>query len=287
MVVFHARWDLAWLGVVGTDGAVGPAWQAFGNAVAAAFLLLAGASLVLADRRGTGRADALRRLAGLGAVALAITAATALAVPRLIVLCGILHCIAVGCALTLPLLRAPRWAAAGVACLLFALPLLPLPTGWDGRAAGWFGLGQVVPDSLDYRPLAPWAGFVPLGAALVGGVPERWLAGHARVGALRWAGRHSLLVYLTHQAVLYPSVALLAFVLGVRAPAADWATTFDRQCCAGCEATGAAPALCRSTCACARRNAVAAGLDRAGADPAGDHGRLAAVTAACFGRDAP
>ncbi len=277
MVVFHARWDATALGIGGQGGGVGPGWQLFGDAVAASFLLLSGASLVFAKRRGATSGDAVRRLILLGGVALAITAVTGIWAPRRVVVFGIIHCIVAGSLLTVPLLRTSGSAAAGAAVLLFATPLLPLPNGWDGLAAGWLGLGSVTPDTLDYRPLAPWAGFVPLGAALARSVPERWLAG-PRWGALGWAGRRSLLIYLTHQAVLYPAFALLALLLGSAAPPVDWEAGFDRQCRADCEAVGAAPALCRSTCDCTRDAAARAGLNRAGPNGA----RMADLAAACL-----
>lgn len=286
MAVFHARWDMAWLGLAGETRAVGPGWQAFGDAIAAAFLLLSGASLVFADRRGLGLPGKLRRLARLGAVALGITVATWIAVPGLAITCGMIHCVALGGLLALPLPRAPRWAAWLLAALLVALPFLPLPEPWDGPAAAWLGLGTRGLDTLDYRPLAPWAAFVPLGTLAARSLPARWLACGARWRALRWAGRHSLAVYLGHQAVLYPATALLALALGTTRPP-PWAAAFDRQCQADCEASGAEAAPCRSTCACVRRGVADAGLEGGTRDAVADQARLSTLVRACFGRAGP
>lgn len=287
MVAFHARWDAVRLGLAGDSGAVGPHWQVVGDGVAGAFLLLSGVSLVLAARRGVTPRGAAQRLVRLAAVALGITAATAVAVPGLTVTGGIIHCIVLANALTLPLLGAPRWISVAAAGALFALPLLPLPAGWEGPFAGWLGLGTSVVDTLDYRPLAPWGGFVPLGATLARSLPEHWFAGRAGWRTPRWMGRHSLFVYLTHQVVLYPALALLAFVLGASGHPRGWEMRFEARCVADCAQTGAEPVLCRSTCACTRRDAEAAGLPRASSDPAAERRTLAAIATACFGRAAP
>lgn len=286
MVVFHARWDAAWLGLAGEGRSVGSGWQAFGDGVAAVFLLLSGVSLVLADRRGASLRRKLTRLAQLAAVALAITAATWVAVPDLVVTCGIIHCVVLGDALALPLRRAPWRIVVAVACALFALPLLPIPVAWDGPAAAWFGLGAHGLDTLDYRPLAPWAGFVPLGVLVARRLPDTRLAGGRRWRPLRWMGRHSLFVYLTHQAALYPAVLVLALALGAPEPVPPWSAAFDRQCRADCQATGADAALCGSTCDCTRRGVVG-GSALASRDPASDRARLVALARACFSEAAP
>jgi uncharacterized membrane protein len=64
-------------------------------------------------------------------------------------------------------------------------------------------------------PLAPWAGFVFAGIALAHALAaQKWraLAPLARTPrALRWLGRHSLLLYMLHQPIFF---ALLWVVFG-------------------------------------------------------------------------
>ncbi len=284
MPAVHARWDVARRGPRGASPSVGPAWQAFGDGIATAFLLLSGVSLALADCRGVPLRRKLRRLVGLAAVALAITAASWLVVPDLVVTCGIVHCLALGGALTLPFLGAPRWKGLALAVALLTLPLLPLPSGWNGPAAAWLGLGTWPVDTLDSRPLAPWAAFVPLGMVAARSLPVGWLAGNVRWWPLRWAGRHSLGLYLTHQAALYPILAGAALVFGTTPAAPPWASAFEVQCRNDCQAVGAEAALCRSVCTCVRREVATYGGPF---DAAADRQRLPAVADACLRRATP
>ena len=73
--------------------------------------------------------------------------------------------------------------------------------------------------SNDYVPLFPWAGFTLAGVGLAGLVASRLDAARAwrprtAVGrALVFAGRHSLVIYLTHQIVLLGILGGLAQLL--------------------------------------------------------------------------
>ena len=76
-------------------------------------------------------------------------------------------------------------------------------------SVGWlYPLGLLAPGfhSADYFPLLPWF-FLFLAGTVLGG----WCLDHrdSRVltltlpGALTWPGRHSLLIYLLHQPILF------------------------------------------------------------------------------------
>ncbi len=291
MAVFHARWDMAWFELTPGLG-VGPGWQLFGNVVAAMFLALSGLSLILAQRRGATRGGVFRRLGLLLATAMGVTLATWLVVPGMTIYFGILHCLAVGGALAWPLLRA-RLPILGVTlAAVFAAPLLPLPGSLQTAASGWLGLGSRLPATLDYRPLFPWAGFILLGVAIGRLTPDQWLVTRRQpnkaASALRWAGRHSLMLYLTHQAVLFPAIWLIALTLGGPPPGRDlaWSHSFERECRTDCLQTGADDKLCAGTCHCTRMRIEAEGVDsglRLSPAAPEHRQRLAAITQACFG----
>jgi len=90
--------------------------------------------------------------------------------------------------------------------------LFPLTAWWTGQAqvsAGWlYPLGFMPPGfySADYFPLLPWFFLFLIGTALGG-----WCLEHREnriltaslPGALTWPGRHSLIIYVLHQPVLY------------------------------------------------------------------------------------
>ena len=116
-------------------------------------------------------------------------------------------------------LRAPAW----VALLLgFVVLALGVPFGRLHPDGPWLFVLGIRPDDLqgvDYYPLVPWAGFALVGTWVGRTVyPEgrRRLRGFptAPPRPARWLiplGRHSLLIYLVHQPVLFA----LLFLLGV------------------------------------------------------------------------
>ena len=289
MIVFHAGWDLAHLGLLGGAGI--PAWwQGFGNVVASLFLALSGVGLVLARRRGQSAGRALRRFGLVSACAVAITLASWLAAPQSAIWFGILHCIVVANLLALPLLGAPPLALGILAAAVVAAPSLasghvPAAPFWT-----WLGLSDRLPDTLDYRPVFPWAGAVFIGVLLARMVPEARVAGPVpggRVGlALGWSGRHSLAIYVTHQAVLFPLLWLIAQGVGVQRP--SWSDAFERQCRVDCLRTAGAAPLCERLCACAKRAAARQMSDAARSlmPIMTDRDRLAQIAARCASRTA-
>ncbi|HEX2726006.1 MAG TPA: heparan-alpha-glucosaminide N-acetyltransferase domain-containing protein, partial [Beijerinckiaceae bacterium] len=122
MIAYHFAWDLSFFRLIATDVVGHPAWQLFARAIAATFLMLVGAGLVLAHGKGLRRRSFLRRLAVVAAAALMITLATSLAMPESYIFFGILHCIALTSVLALPFLRAPVAVALAAAAFAFAAP---------------------------------------------------------------------------------------------------------------------------------------------------------------------
>ena len=136
------------------------------------------------------------------------------------------------------------------------------------------GLGEALPNTLDWRPLLPWAGvvFLGLGATRLPGVlkwlkrPDRWRAKSAPARAISFAGRHSLPIYLVHQPILIGLLAALT-AWGPLAPKAD-RNAFLASCQRACVAQGRSEAECETGCQC-----VADAVDHSG-----DADRLATVT---------
>ncbi len=103
--------------------------------------------------------------------------------------------------------KLPRWALS-----LGSLALFFLSRAWTEAAAvsaGWlYPFGFTAPGfySADYFPLLPWFFLFLVGTALGG-----WCLEHREnriltaplPGALTWPGRHSLIIYVLHQPVLY------------------------------------------------------------------------------------
>ena len=266
MVVFHLSWDLRFFDLTATDPSVAPPWRLFGHAVASAFLFLSGVSLTLAHRRRAAARVILRRLGVLAVAAMAITGATYVLNRDQVILFGILHCIVVGNALALLMIRAPAMLLLAIGAGAAALPLL-----WPDilpPALWWVGLSSATPDTLDMRPLLPWVGPIFLGVAagrFTALIPD--LSEPSLLRPLSFVGRHSLAVYLVHQPVLIGALAVMTGVSPWSSPGdaltrAD-VVAFLGECEAQCRRAETDAEICRSACHCALTAALRTPADKA------------------------
>ena len=274
MAAFHLTWDLADFRLISPLLPFTPPMRLLSHAVASAFLALAGLSLALAHCDRVNLQAFGKRLAIVGGAAALVTAGSAMFAPGMAIWFGILHCIAAASLLALPLIEAPAWASLAAGAAAITLPVFVQSKAFDPPALLWLGLGVALPNTLDWRPLFPWAGvtLLGLGAARLPGVlkwltrPGRWRARSARSRALSFAGRHSLAVYLVHQPILIGLVWAVA-TSGVFAPAPP--PNLDRpaflaECQRSCMARGGTADTCAMSCRC-----VADAIERSG-----DAGRL-------------
>ena len=205
MLGFHALWDLELFGAIPAGTMETPAAHLVRYLGGGSFILISGL-LVLRGK------NALRRGFLLLCLGLAVAVVTALI--GLPVRCGILVLLGLSmllCAALRPALERVRGIAmAGAWALLFAgswavtahvrvsFPFL-YPLGL--RTAEFF--------SADYWPLFPWVFLYLSGAAMSGFLPEPAKT-RALPPALTFPGRHSLVIYLAHQPLLY-GICLLLF----------------------------------------------------------------------------
>jgi len=219
MFAYHFSFDLNYYGLVDIDFNNTSFWLSARALIVTLFLLLVGISLQLANA-GRLRWQAIgRRLAIIGAAAAAVTAASIVLFPHSYIFFGILHFIALASLLGLPFLRYRWLAMATGVCLLwlglgFSDPLFNRPP------LQWIGLMTYKPITEDYVPLLPWFGVVLLGVFIGSWLPQlkgrlaQWQGNNGFCSRLRWAGRHSLLLYMIHQPILlgllYPVTLLLS-----------------------------------------------------------------------------
>jgi uncharacterized membrane protein len=190
----------------------------------------------------------------LAAAALAVTVGTWAVFPEAFVFFGILHSILVCSVLALPFLGAPvaLILAAAAACL--AAPHWLATPALNHPLLTWLGLGTRVPFTNDYEPVFPWLGFALLGVAIgraalpaLPAMPSA-VAESRPARALAFAGRHSLLIYLLHQPILFGGVWAAAQVL---APSAEAEVApFLQRCEAVCRETDRGAETCGTACAC-------------------------------------
>lgn len=221
VVAFHLTWDLGDLGFISWRISAHPSGKVIAHVIAGSFLFLVGVSLVLAHRRGIRWRSFCRREVQLVALALVITAFSAIYQPREVVTFGILHAIALVSVIAVPTVRAPRWVPWSLAIIALVLPWLVHLTGRSPWIS-WTGLADGSRPSLDWQPVLPWIALTFLGIGVM-----RWVlaAGEevttvARLqawtpapGPLSWlatSGRHTLAIYVLHQPLLYGALSLLS-----------------------------------------------------------------------------
>jgi uncharacterized membrane protein len=274
MAFYHLSWDFADFRLAPPMLPFTPGMRLLSHTVASAFLALVGVSLALAHRKGLNQRAFWRRLAIVAGAAALVTVGSLVFAANEPITFGILHCIAVASLVAGPFVNAPAWASFAVGLAAIAAPWLGRSTMFDPPWLLWLGLGEALPNTLDWRPLLPWAGvvFLGLGAARLPGVierltsPKRWRAGSAPARAVCFAGRHSLPIYLVHQPILIGLLAALT-AWGPLAPKPD-RSAFLAACRHACVAEGRAGGECDTGCRC-----VADAVERSG-----DADRLATVT---------
>lgn len=222
MALYHLAWDLAWFGFVDWPVNKGLQWRAFAASIAGSFLFLAGISLVVAHIDGIRWRNVAKRTAKIGLAAAAVSFGTWLAFGPAFVRFGILHSIAVSSLIALPFVRLPAFCALIAGAGFASAPFWARSPVFDGPWLMWTGLGEAGVASVDYVPLAPWAGTTLFGVwfGLIyarSGALDQLRERPAETGvarALAFFGRHSLLVYLVHQPVLFGLVWGLALAMG-------------------------------------------------------------------------
>ena len=202
MLVYHFLYDLYIFGVMAPERLFGLPLHLMQQFICWSFILLAGMSARFS------RNNLRHGLIVLGAgLVVEIGAAVAGQTIRWGVLMLLGSSMVIWHFLGRGLQRLPGWSvAAGSGVLFFA-------SGWWTKraavSAGWlYPLGFTAPGffSADYFPLLPWFFLFLLGTGLGGWClrnRENRILTTPLPKALTWPGRHSLMIYVLHQPVLY------------------------------------------------------------------------------------
>lgn len=254
MATYHFSWDLEFFGYI-EPGTVGTgAFKIYARLIAGSFLFLAGVSLVLGHYPVIRARSFAIRFAKIAAAALAITGVTWFAFPDSFIFFGILHSIAAASVIGLVFLRLPVLLTLAAAAAAFAAPLYLRSPVFSTPALWWVGLSATLPRSNDYVPLLPWLAPFLAGIAVARIASSfGWFDKLRTDGSARWkavlttAGRHSLIIYLLHQPLLFALVYL--FSLGFPAAKPDPVEAFRANCEVTCQKQEAA-AICARFCSC-------------------------------------
>lgn len=206
MVIFHFTFDLALFGFIPAETMSQPFWYYFARAIAGSFLFLSGVSLWMAHGQGIRWPAFWTRLAKLVAAALLVTLASLWLVPGGPIWFGILHAIVAASLLGLLALRLPWPVTLALAALIFAAAWGPRFPALDPIWLVWTGLAEIRPMMGDYVPLVPWAAPALAGIAFAKALRiDQWQGTPptSLTHALTFPGRHSLIIYLIHQPILF------------------------------------------------------------------------------------
>ncbi|MDA9357649.1 DUF1624 domain-containing protein [Candidatus Thioglobus sp.] len=203
MIAFHFIYDLNSFGFsdipLFTHWA-GIAWRCL---IVFLFLSAVGISLVIAHSKGIKFKKFLKRLLYLGIAALFVSAGTYVMFPDGWVYFGILHLIWFSTIIAISFVNLPK-----TSLLIAALILIGAIFDQPNLSFISYLLEPYLPlGSVDYYPLFPWLSFVFIGIYL-GHNPYYQKIFIFRLNWLEVIGKHALIIYLTHQIVLFSVVSL-------------------------------------------------------------------------------
>jgi len=208
MFSFHFSFDLNYFHFIRTDFYHNPFWLNYRIVIVSTFLSVMGMSLYIAHHKGLQTHRYLRRLFILLACAGLVSLGSYLMFPSGMIFFGILHFIAAATILGLPFVRL-YWTNLVVGIAIVLIGSYVQHPFFDQPPLQWIGLMTHKPITEDYVPLFPWFGVVLLGiffarwAYTARHFPafSQWQSPSTVVRGLRFAGRHSLLIYMVHQPI--------------------------------------------------------------------------------------
>jgi uncharacterized membrane protein len=220
MVGFHLCFNLSYFGFLDTDFYTNPFWLHSRTLIVSIFMFLVGVSLVLSSRKGINYSRFWQRIILIAGLAAGISLATYYLFPGRTIVFGVLHLIALASVMALLFLKF-KWLNLFLGVILIILGGLYQNVWFDQPLVHWLGMMTHKPATEDYAPVLPWFGVVLLGMyfgrALLDSAKLKSLCSAtyqnkvARV--LNLMGRHSLGIYIIHQAILYPLIAGLALLV--------------------------------------------------------------------------
>jgi uncharacterized membrane protein len=194
MVFFHSSFDLNYFGLIHVDIIKGPFWYFLPRLIVFLFFCAVGMSLSLVHSEKIKWKPFNKRLLKLVVCAGLISLVTYFMFPENWIYFGTLHSIALISLMSLPFLKYPKTS------LLIALALF-IPSIIYDYNLPWPELSI---QSFDYISPFPWVGSSLIGIFLVSiGFHKIKLPTNRINNFLNYLGRHSLVIYLLHQPILF------------------------------------------------------------------------------------
>lgn len=198
MIIFHASYDLQLFGFVDWDFSQG-FWFAFPRVIAFTFLFCVGASTNYTHHPEIRWTFLGRRSFKLGLAALIISISTYYLFPTQWIFFGTLHCILIGSILAAMLVNHRRISWIILSLILLGQYILGFDIKWVSSI--------LKKPSMDFIPIYPWFWAILLGMLIGPYLSKmRGLNSLPTIPFLNSLGRHSLIIYLLHQPILYLSI---------------------------------------------------------------------------------
>ena len=203
MIAFHFIYDLNSFGYTEVPLFTHWAGIAWRSLIVFLFLSAVGISLVIAHSKTLKLKKFIKRQIYLGIAALIISAGTYIMFPDGWVYFGILHLIWVSSLIAIFFINLPKTSLLIAVIILISSILGQLNFSIISNI-----FEPYLPlSSIDYYPLFPWLSFVFIGIYL-GHYPHYQKIFTFRSNWLEVIGKHALIIYLTHQIVLFSAVSL-------------------------------------------------------------------------------
>ena len=219
MVVFHFIYDLKYFSWITWNIPDGEGWRQFRYLILSLFFICIGASLVYSHKQKLHLKKFIFRLFKVAIGAALITLMSLVMFPNNWIYFGVLHFIIVASILSIPLIHYPRIALIAGISVILAEQLGLFSKHWP-----FSYINHLLPHyTTDYVPLFPWLGIIWLGIALAhsqwfnqASIKEASFLNESLltnkqvatkktrlISLLALPGKHSLIIYLIHQPLLF------------------------------------------------------------------------------------
>jgi uncharacterized membrane protein len=221
MIVYHFCFDLSTFGYARFDFYHSQFWLNFQILIVSIFTFVMGMSFHLAHKRQYNWPGYLKRLGLLGFCAILISISTYIVNGDRFIYFGILHFFFVASILALLFVRF-YWINLILGTTILSINILYQHPLFNKIYLQWIGLMTYKPATDDYEPVIPWFGMVLIGmffaqwAITRGNLPlfSRWKMTSRMSRLFRFAGVHSLIIYMLHQPIFYALFNLYSWVTG-------------------------------------------------------------------------
>ncbi len=202
MVVFHFGFDLAEFGYASYRTTVDLEWKVFRSVILSMFLLAVGMSSYLAYVKGINKKKLFKNLVKLSLVSVAISMGSYLVFPHAWIYFDVIHFIVIAIPLSLVFLHIPR-----LSLVLGLILLMGYPLGYL-HMDSFHNLGveylHIPRFTVDIVSLSPWFGMVLIGIFVMHKkMFNIKLKQTIMMKKITFLGKHSLLIYLLHQPILF------------------------------------------------------------------------------------